>query len=481
MILDNRKYKILIVEDNPGDLFLITDCLHETMSSPIVMHVTTFKEAINLLCDSGQKFDVILLDLSLPDKSGEDLISEMIVHCTNSPVIALTGYSDFKFSIHSLSIGIADYLLKDEITANSLYKSIVYSIERKKVSAELIESEKRYSNLFHLSPQPMWVYDLETLKYIQANQFAIDQYGYNLEEFQQMTLFDLRVENEDQEFIKTNEILVNGTQGPYKGRVKLLTKSRQQKEVDIYTNILTINHKEYGLIIGVDVTEKVLFENKITKAIIQAQEDERNEIGRELHDNVCQLLATCQLGLGMLQEGLTESEQIWFDQTKDLLQLSFKEIRNLSHRLAPSFFEEVALKENLTILLNRFNIENKYNINLMVDENIDKINFSGELHLNLFRILQEQLRNIQKYAQATEINIVLKISGKNLQMIIQDNGVGFDVNAVRMGIGLANIKRRVELFSGNMEIKSSPGNGCEIFIKIPENQLAGNSNNSILF
>ena len=90
-----------------------------------------------------------------------------------------------------------------------------------------------------------------------------------------------------------------------------------------------------------------------------------------------------------------------------------------------------------------------------------------DMQLNLFRILQEQLRNIFKYAEATTIDITVVMNKKYLRMRIADDGVGFDMQLIKDGIGLANMKRRTELFSGKFNIVSTPGEGCEITVDIP--------------
>ena len=93
--------------------------------------------------------------------------------------------------------------------------------------------------------------------------------------------------------------------------------------------------------------------------------------------------------------------------------------------------------------------------------------FNRDIQLNLYRILQEQLNNIHKYAKASVISIELAKTKSTLIMRITDNGVGFDVGKRINGIGITNMKRRSELFSGTLEISSSPGNGCELSISIP--------------
>jgi len=208
-------------------------------------------------------------------------------------------------------------------------------------------------------------------------------------------------------------------------------------------------------------------EQEITKAIIRTQENERYEIGAELHDNVCQILATTHINLGILKKSINPSGLGIFEQCREYIHLATQEIRNLSHRLAPAFFNDSTLEEAFEMLLKNCNPENKYHTNLYFDETIDHSNVSRDLQLNLYRILQEQLRNILKYAHCKNIEVDVILKNNKLKMRIADDGVGFDINAVKNGIGLSNMKRRVELFYGTFKLYSSPGNGCEIAIDIP--------------
>ena len=118
-------------------------------------------------------------------------------------------------------------------------------------------------------------------------------------------------------------------------------------------------------------------------------------------------------------------------------------------------------------LFKTFNINNELELVLYVDNDIEAYPLSVELQLNLYRILQEQLRNIQKHAHATRIEVDVLIFRNTLKMRISDDGIGFNIHSLKRGIGLANMKRRAELFAGKLEVNSSPGNGCEIVVSIP--------------
>jgi len=191
--MGTKVYDILVIEDNPGDFALVEEFLSEQADVFILSQAKSFKSAKEILQTRKSKFDVILLDLSLPDKTGLPLISEVVAINSSIPVIVLTGYADISFSIKSLAVGISDYILKDELTtASMLYKSIVYSVERKKAMLALEESEKKYSELFHLSPLPMWVVDLDTLRFLDVNKATVRHYGYSNEEMLTMTLRDIK-------------------------------------------------------------------------------------------------------------------------------------------------------------------------------------------------------------------------------------------------------------------------------------------------
>ncbi|MEO6852017.1 MAG: response regulator [Mucilaginibacter sp.] len=135
---DDNKHGVLVIEDNPGDFALVEEFLTDGIKYLHLAHAKTCKEAKGILSDCKNEFDVILLDLSLPDNTGVDLINEIVALSKGVPVIILTGYEDVRFGATSLSLGVSDYLLKDDLTPQMLYKSILYSSERKKVNLQLL-------------------------------------------------------------------------------------------------------------------------------------------------------------------------------------------------------------------------------------------------------------------------------------------------------------------------------------------------------
>lgn len=123
-------YNILIVEDNLGDLVLIQEYLLEKFQNISISSLSDFKSVLECFQTTEPIFDLILLDLKLPDLKGIELIANMIKSCEKTPIIVLTGYVDLILAKESLSLGIYDFLIKDEINPEILCKSIEFAISR---------------------------------------------------------------------------------------------------------------------------------------------------------------------------------------------------------------------------------------------------------------------------------------------------------------------------------------------------------------
>ncbi|HSF52979.1 MAG TPA: PAS domain S-box protein [Algoriphagus sp.] len=262
---DEKPYQILIIEDNLGDYILIEEYLADNILDPNLMRAETFQSAKKLFLDPNNKFDIIFLDLSLPDFSGEELIVGVLEIAGGCPVIALTGFSDLDFSIRSLSLGVSDYLLKDELTPIILYKSIIYSIQRAKFTDQIQKSEKRYSELFHLSPLPMWVYDLETLRFLSINRAAVDHYGFTEQEFLSMSIVDIRPL---EEFVQMKESVENVRKGIYPHPKSVFRHKKKNGEiilVEATINRLYFNGRDAILVLVNDITERSKYVDTIEK------------------------------------------------------------------------------------------------------------------------------------------------------------------------------------------------------------------------
>jgi len=337
MKIDKKPYTILVIEDNPGDVTLVEDFLLEHMEYLKLTNARNFKTAKEILSFQNGLIDVVLLDLSLPDKSGTDLIVEVVSLCRKIPVIVLTGNSDFCFGAKSLSLGVSDYLLKDELSSLTLYKSIIYSIERKKALRALEESEKKYSELFHLSPMPMYVIDLETLKFLNVNRSAIRHYGYSRQEFLNMTIRDVMPADD---FPGPDENVPGSKNGDQLNqRSTFRHKLKNGDIINVEIEGSTIKHKgrKAKIVLVIDVTDKL----NHTKAI-----EEQNEKLREIswiQSHMVRAPLARILGLiGVLKE--TKGNKYEVERILNYLELSADELDGIIREIT----DKVVLPEDYT-------------------------------------------------------------------------------------------------------------------------------------
>ncbi len=204
----------------------------------------------------------------------------------------------------------------------------------------------------------------------------------------------------------------------------------------------------------------------LTQATIDGQEKERKEIGKELHDNINQILSTTKLYLDLAHttsEGVT-SEMIGVS-SRNIME-AINEIRKLSRALVPPTLGDLGLIESIKDLCENFVNTNAFTVDFQ-HKNIKENQIADNQKLMLFRIIQEQTNNIIKHAKARHVKIHLRVLKGNVTLKITDDGEGFNLAKTKKGVGLTNIINRAELFNGHVEIVTAPNKGCSLQVKIP--------------
>lgn len=216
-----------------------------------------------------------------------------------------------------------------------------------------------------------------------------------------------------------------------------------------------------------ELTEQQINQHKlITETTIMAQEKERNELGRELHDNINQILVTVKIYLGLAKAKKNIPADL-IEQSYEFVNEAIEEIRKLSHSLVAPSLGDVGLKEALQELADNAGLLLDMEVQLLIDDEYNDKRIDKNKELMFYRIVQEQLNNITKHAKANKVVITFKTNASNFYLSVADNGVGFDCTQKIKGIGLKNISNRVEFYSGNMNIISAPGQGCTLEVYIP--------------
>lgn len=330
---------------------------------------------------------------------------------------------------------------------------------------KLEASEKNFRHLFNMAPIPMYIFDPVSYRFLQVNDTAARYFQNDKEELLERTVVDY-IPTHYRNFAENIREALKKDQY-FSDNLSFSTEKGDQVDIEVYGSHFILESKRVIMVAIVDVTARNQQENRITKAIIKTQEEERYEIGSELHDNVCQILASAKMSMGLFKNSDEKSSRFFFKKVLNDINLATEEIRNLSHRLAPVFFQNTSLEIAIKQLILSFNVEEHHRVRLFFDSNLERYDLNRELQLNLYRILQEQLRNILKYASASNIEIEVVAHKGYLLLRIADDGIGFDKSVHSTGIGMANMRRRAEFFGGHMEVNTAQGQGCEIVITIP--------------
>jgi PAS domain S-box-containing protein len=206
--------------------------------------------------------------------------------------------------------------------------------------------------------------------------------------------------------------------------------------------------------------ERVEHQRQIARATINTQEKERSEIGKELHDNVNQILASAKLFLSSpFMEG--DERANFTRKAAEYIHTAIEEIRKLSKSLVSPGAADLGIIESIHDMIGDIQYAQRIEISFN-HAGIDEAILDYGLKLTIYRIVQEQMNNILKHANACQITITLKEHGNKLILTIFDNGKGFDTQTRRRGIGLNNIINRADVFNGKVDIQSAPEQGCMV-------------------
>ncbi|MBM4138644.1 MAG: PAS domain S-box protein [Nitrospira sp.] len=239
----------------------------------------------------------------------------------------------------------------------------------------------------------------------------------------------------------------------------LLQKAHEQLEIKVQERTVELSDANYSL-------------RELSSRLMQVQEEERSRLARDLHDEIGQLLTALKIDLQEIKHG--EVGQVRADALTDSLELVdhlLTQVRTLALNLRPSVLDDLGLVPALRWYASRQANRNGWTLALSVQGMVKRV--PAPIEVACFRIVQEALTNVAKYAMAKTIDLMLHQQEEELTLIIQDDGRGFDVASARQraqegqSIGLLSMEERVRLVGGILEISSTSGRGTTILIRFP--------------
>jgi two-component system, NarL family, sensor histidine kinase UhpB len=476
---ENNHLSLLVIEDNPGDYLLLKKYIKRSNVPLASLYLAEQLNEVESIIKNN-KIDIAFLDLTLPDSAGIHSFITLNKYLPHIPIIILSGLTDMDIALEAISLGAQDYLIKGEFDEKLLAKSIQYSLERKRIIEKLEESNERYKYINKAASDIVYEWDFITRTGLWGEGF-INTLGYAQEDLENdAKSIKEYFHPDDAERVgkKIGYHIENGIE-KWQDEFRILSSYGSYKYVQSRGFILfNDERKPYRMYASLtDVTEKQRLEKElaeqqlnsqrlITEVGIRAQEKERDELGKELHDNINQVLATVKMYLGSAKNKENNRREELLSLTFNYVEYVMEEIRKMSKTLVAPSLGNISLVEALQNLVTEVNVSNEIEA-VLINEVEPQRNIDNDIELMLYRITQEQLNNISKHAKADKTIIKLRTEEKNIFLSISDNGIGFDPSKKAEGIGLRNISSRVAFYSGSIRIISAVGRGCTIEVGIP--------------
>ncbi len=349
--------------------------------------------------------------------------------------------------------------------------------ERKKAQNEILMERNLSDSIINSLPGVFYLYD-ETGKFLRWNKNFETVTQYTAAEIVQMhplDFFDLP----DKELL-AQKISNTFFTGEDNVQADLLLKT--QKKIPYYFTGKAIEYGENRCLLGVgiDFTDRLKAQEKIRETTEQLRmltahlqhirEEERKRIGREIHDELGQQLTAIKMDVAWLDKKMPEEETVFKSKLKNIIELldgSNKSIRRILSELRPGLLDDNGLLEALEWLGIQFTANTGIPLHFTTSEKVFKS--SAPVVTCIFRVYQEALTNITRYAQATRVVSSLCIKDGMICVEIEDNGIGFTPGSVQThkSFGLLGMKERVLSLGGIFDLNSSAGKGTKIAIKLP--------------
>jgi len=354
---------------------------------------------------------------------------------------------------------------------------LYFTKERKKKRALLAQIDDfEFLNL--ATRDCVWKLDLKTMKTV-ANSFLLQTLGYSREEvannpswwvsnihpedksrmllIYEQTLLDPVTTHED-------EYRFRCADGSYKLFLDRAYIKRDTNGKPIYMIGAMQDITETRALQAEIHNQRLQLEQLKTRAVIEAQEEEREKVGYELHENINQLLAGAKLYLGQARDNAPRDDES-LQEACILISMAITEIKNLTNGISPPWFDQISLVNAISNHCTA--MEEQKGITLQIEhEDFNESRLNNEQKLALYRIIQEQFSNVLKHSGCKTMIVELS-TGSSITMNIIDDGIGFDPNAFEKGLGLLRITKRAELYNGKVELHSSPEKGCRLTVEIP--------------
>jgi PAS domain S-box-containing protein len=345
-------------------------------------------------------------------------------------------------------------------------------IENTQITEALQKSETKFSKVFRLSPVAKTLTRLKDERCVDLNEAFEPLGGWRRDEVLGRTLAEIGIWANPDERLRFVEDLKRETH-VRAHEAQFRTKSGEIRTVLRSSDLVEIDGELCGLTVIVDITERKLADEVVagmSRKLLEAQEQERRRIGRELHDDINQRLALLSVEIDLMKEvspGMYGELRSRMDEIGKRTSEISAVVQSLSHELHSSKLEYLGLVSAMKSFCKEFGAKHQVEIDFSSDGIPSDV--PAEVSLCLFRVMQEGLHNALKHSGVRFFEVKMHGSPAEIRLTVRDLGRGFEIELAKdiPGLGLVSMQERVRLVKGTISITSKPQSGTEINVRVP--------------
>lgn len=471
--------RILMLEDDPIDAEIVQWALKESFNC--IFHVAVNKEAY---CEALDQFkpDLILADNALPRFNAKEALEMIFQRSMNIPFILVTGTVSEEFAANIIRLGADDYILKDRLAR--LPAAINTALHKKRAEAAIKHSEEVRKLIMNAALDAIICIDVEGNITVWNSKAEII-FGWSEKEIMGKKLTETIIPKQYREAHNKgfNHYLQTG-EGPVLNTLIEITALHQSgNEFPIELAIVPIKRSgdDFFCAFIRDITLRKRGEEKLQHSyeeirrllshLQDVREEERLIISREIHDQLGQQLTVMKMDINWLKKRLVlttnETAREKLEELNLMMDETMKTVRKIAADLRPGLLDDLGLGAAIEWHLNDF--EKRAGIMMHYKGLNDDVPLSIASKTGVFRIVQEALTNVVRYAQAENVIVNLEKQDGRFLLTIQDDGIGFDPEKIsaKKTYGIVGMRERAAMMGGSCEISSAPGKGTIIIVQVP--------------
>lgn len=451
-----EKIKVLYIDDEQDNLSAFKSSYRRIFDVYLAENAVKGRKILN-----EHQIEVVIADQRMPGITGVEFFESILEVYPNPMRILLTGYSDIKAVEDAINKGqVYRYVNKpwDEFELKSTIENAYHVYQLREQNNKLIN---KYQKVFTESSDAIILFDTKG-RIIDFNKATINLFE-TIQLQISLTYFSKYITNKNELNFIAKTIHTKGFINNYECKITL----KGIKKICLISANKICN--SYGEIVSFqaiirDVTKRANTNRLLLKTAIHTQDTERARISRDIHDGIGQTLTGIKFYIEDLKDKVDDDLIEQVNHISDTLKSSINQLRTICYEMLPPSVSNFGIQKAIELLCQNTSTD-KVKITSFFNNEItlsDK-----ELEISIYRIAQEFINNSIKYADCTEIQISFEVQKNQLNLILVDDGKGFDITNCDKGLGINNIITRVKSFNGTIELKSNDNTGTIFKISLP--------------